>query len=117
MQNVKKPKTISRELSAKQIEAAIAAASEGRRKSKDLSDAIVTLGGGVSATIEQIRRVRGKNKSPTKEQVAIRIDPAILEAFRADGAGWQTRMNAALKEWLELNRAKRPPSSHTPLVK
>ena len=40
------------------------------------------------------------NKNPTKEQVAIRFDPEVLAAFRAEGPGWQTRMNTALKEWL-----------------
>lgn len=36
-----------------------------------------------------------------KEQVAIRLDPDILSAFRATGKGWQTRMNDALREWLK----------------
>lgn len=110
MQNANKPKTISRAFSAKQIEAAIASAPLGRRKPRDLSKAIVTRGGGVAATIAEIKRVRGKNKNPTKEQVAIRFDPAVLEAFRADGAGWQTRMNSALKEWLALKKVKSTPS-------
>ncbi len=110
MQNAKKPKTILPTFSAKQIEAAIAAAPASRRKSKDMSGAIITRGGGVAATIAVIRRVRGKNKNPTKEQVAIRFDPAVLEAFRAEGAGWQTRINAALKEWLAQKQAKRLPS-------
>lgn len=38
--------------------------------------------------------------STTKEQIAIRFDREVLAAFRSTGAGWQTRMNAALKEWL-----------------
>ncbi len=41
--------------------------------------------------------------SGTKEQVAIRLDRDILEAFRASGAGWQTRINAALRDWLETH--------------
>jgi uncharacterized protein (DUF4415 family) len=45
--------------------------------------------------------------SPTKEQVAIRFDQDVLLAFRASGPGWQTRMNAALKEWLADHPAKR----------
>ncbi|MCX7239552.1 MAG: BrnA antitoxin family protein [Burkholderiales bacterium] len=36
----------------------------------------------------------------TKEQVAIRFDHDVLSAFRAEGPGWQTRMNNALREWL-----------------
>jgi len=31
----------------------------------------------------------------------IRLDPDVLEAFRATGKGWQTRMNNALKDWLK----------------
>ncbi|MGY0613177.1 MULTISPECIES: BrnA antitoxin family protein [unclassified Luteimonas] len=30
----------------------------------------------------------------------IRFDKDVLEAFKADGPGWQSRMNAALREWL-----------------
>lgn len=66
----------------------------------DWSDAILTPGGGVEATLKALKRVRGKNKRPTKEQIAIRLDPDILEAFRAGGSGWQSRVNAALREWL-----------------
>lgn len=37
-----------------------------------------------------------------KVATTIRIDADIIEAFKATGAGWQTRMNAALKEWLAM---------------
>ncbi|SCC95259.1 conserved hypothetical protein [Thiomonas sp. X19] len=54
------------------------------------------------AGIEAYRRSRGRPVgSGTKEQVAIRFDRDVLEAFRTSGPGWQTRMNAALKEWLK----------------
>jgi uncharacterized protein (DUF4415 family) len=39
--------------------------------------------------------------SATKEQVAIRFDREILENFRKEGPGWQTRMNDALRDWLK----------------
>lgn len=42
--------------------------------------------------------------SAKKEQVAIRFDHEVLAAFRADGPGWQTRMNDALKDWLRQHR-------------
>ena len=53
-----------------------------------------------------LRRLRsfvahGKNKKPTKEQVAIRFDPEVLAAFRASGPGWQTRMNDVLRAYKE----------------
>ena len=33
-----------------------------------------------------------------KEQVSLRIDKDVLEHFQADGAGWQERINAALRK-------------------
>jgi uncharacterized protein (DUF4415 family) len=54
------------------------------------------------ATIAKQRAGRPAG-SGTKEQVAIRIDKDVLAAFRAAGPGWQTRMNAALKEWLKTH--------------
>jgi uncharacterized protein (DUF4415 family) len=30
----------------------------------------------------------------------IRLDADVLDAFKAGGKGWQTRINAALKQWL-----------------
>jgi len=45
---------------------------------------------------------RGRPKAAeTKEAVNIRFSPDILAAFRATGRGWQTRINDALREWLE----------------
>lgn len=41
--------------------------------------------------------------SGTKESTTIRFDKDVLEAFKAGGPGWQSRMNAALREWLETH--------------
>ncbi len=41
--------------------------------------------------------------SGNKEQVAIRFDKDVLSSFRAAGPGWQTRMNDALREWLNTH--------------
>lgn len=32
-----------------------------------------------------------------KERIAIRLDPAVIEKFRATGKGWQARINEALR--------------------
>jgi len=45
-----------------------------------------------------IKRARGKQKAPTKQLTAIRLDAETLAAFRATGRGWQSRMSAILKE-------------------
>ena len=55
---------------------------------------------GVAAYRKQRGRPAG---SGSKEQVAIRIDNDVLAAFRAAGPGWQTRMNAALRDWLKTH--------------
>jgi len=49
-------------------------------------------------------KLRGRPKLPmTKERITIRLSPDVLESFRASGAGWQTRVDAALKDWLKTN--------------
>lgn len=49
-------------------------------------------------------RVRGPQKAPLKQATTVRFDPEVLEAFKATGRGWQTRMNEALKDWLRTHR-------------
>lgn len=41
---------------------------------------------------------RGPQKTPTKQQVTLRLDRDVVERFRATGAGWQGRINEALKK-------------------
>ena len=43
-------------------------------------------------------RRRGPQAKPTKTPVTLRLDPDVLEKFRALGPGWQTRMNEALRQ-------------------
>ena len=43
---------------------------------------------------------RGRPSGSDKTQIALRIDNNVLFAFKATGKGWQTRMNDALKDWL-----------------
>ncbi|WP_429500746.1 BrnA antitoxin family protein (plasmid) [Robbsia andropogonis] len=52
-----------------------------------------------------VRRARGPQKAPTKQLVSMRIDGDIIEAFKSSGDGWQTRMNGALREWLQTHKA------------
>lgn len=49
--------------------------------------------------------VRGAQKTPTKERVSIRLSPDVVAAFRATGEGWQTRIDEALKAYLQAHRA------------
>jgi uncharacterized protein (DUF4415 family) len=47
------------------------------------------------------RRRRGRPAGSSKTQIALRVDDDVLEAFKASGPGWQTRMNEALRDWLK----------------
>ena len=49
------------------------------------------------------RRAGRPAGSGNKEQVAIRLDRDVLSSFRGGGPGWQTRMNDALREWLNTH--------------
>lgn len=37
-----------------------------------------------------------------KKQVTLRLDPDVLEKFRATGKGWQSRINAELRKALGI---------------
>ena len=48
---------------------------------------------------------RGRPYSATtKKQIAIRLDQEVIEAFQKEGPGWQTRINNALKDWLQRRK-------------
>ena len=45
-----------------------------------------------------VRRGGRPTKPDAKVSVALRLDRDIVERFKASGAGWRTRINAALRE-------------------
>ncbi|HLW90309.1 MAG TPA: BrnA antitoxin family protein [Roseiarcus sp.] len=65
----------------------------------------------VKFDVAPVKRGRPRAASP-KVMTTIRLDADIVSAFRKQGDGWQSRINAALKEWLSNrdrggSRAKR----------
>ena len=44
------------------------------------------------------RRGRGPQKRPTKVAVSLRLTREVVERFKADGPGWQSRIDEALKK-------------------
>lgn len=44
-----------------------------------------------------IRRGRGPNKAPTKKLVSLRLSGQVIEAYKAGGPGWQSRIDADLR--------------------
>ncbi len=51
-----------------------------------------------------IRRGRPKVQAP-KQQVTVRLDRDVLDALRASGPGWQTKLNRTLRAALHLKKA------------
>jgi uncharacterized protein (DUF4415 family) len=48
----------------------------------------------------EILRPRGRPKLENpKLPIKLRIDPDVVDAYKAQGEGWQTRMNAALRDY------------------
>jgi uncharacterized protein (DUF4415 family) len=44
------------------------------------------------------RGKRGPQKTPTKKLVSLRLSAEVIEHFKAEGPGWQTRIDGALRE-------------------
>jgi len=54
-----------------------------------------------AAWIEVQMRPRGRPmKTEPKEKVTLRLDADVVRFFRTGGAGWQTRLNDALRQAL-----------------
>lgn len=51
------------------------------------------------------RRVGRPLGSGTKTQITLRVDTDVVEALKATGAGWQTRINEILKNWVHSHAA------------
>lgn len=52
------------------------------------------------ALAEKMRKSIGGRPKAEKPKVAVslRLDPEVIEAFKAEGPGWQSRMNQALRK-------------------
>ena len=50
-----------------------------------------------------VRRGRPKAET-TKQSLTVRYDQDVIQAFKATGKGWQSRMNDALRDWLKVHR-------------
>ena len=49
--------------------------------------------------MESIRRSRGRPAvANPRRQISIRLDPEVIEKFKATGKGWQSRINEVLRQ-------------------
>lgn len=55
----------------------------------------------------QLKPIKPGRPKSAQHKIAthIRLDAEVLNAFKATGKGWQTRINEALKEWLKDHAA------------
>lgn len=53
-------------------------------------------------------RRRGAQKTPTKVVLNVRLPQEVIDYFKLEGRGWQTKMGIALKDWIKTH----PRSSH-----
>ena len=50
-------------------------------------------------------KLMGRPKTAvTQERITIGLSPDVLQSFRESGEGWQTRMDAALRDWLKTHQ-------------
>ena len=54
-----------------------------------------------------LKRGRGPQAAPTKVLTSIRLDADVLEFFKLQGDGYQSRINAALRKEVNRNRTNR----------
>jgi uncharacterized protein (DUF4415 family) len=52
---------------------------------------------------------RGLKPAPRKAQVTLRVDDDVLHWFKSQGRGYQTKINALLRAYMEANQ-RRPPA-------
>ncbi|MEQ8742123.1 BrnA antitoxin family protein [Parasphingorhabdus sp.] len=83
---------------ATKMEKELAALDAMRDEDIDLSD--------VPEVTDWSAAERGKFYRPVKEQVTLRLDADVLHWFKQSGSGYQTRINAALRRFVEEDERK-----------
>ena len=62
----------------------------------------------VNAIKKTAPRRRGAQKTPTKVALNLRLPREVVDYFKFEGRGWQTKIGVALKAWIKSH----PHSSH-----
>lgn len=69
----------------------------------------ISIGGKVVRKAQGTLTKRGRPPvgEAAKQQVTLRLAPKVVEHFKASGAGWQTRLNAVLEQYVTQRRTKK----------
>lgn len=79
------------------------ATAEWFAKARPASEMLVDLLGNDAAQ-QMLKPKRGRPVlAHPKDHVNIRLDADVVGAFKGSGAGWQTCINTALREWLKTH--------------
>ena len=72
---------------------------EQRRRIESIRDEDIDYSDIPPLTEEQLKRfVRGRFYRPTKQAISVRIDSDIISWLKSQGKGYQTRINAILRD-------------------
>jgi uncharacterized protein (DUF4415 family) len=64
--------------------------------------------------VAAMKRARGRPKlDRPKEHVTLRLDHKVVDVFKAEGPGWQARINAALVRLVSRRRRAKKPAART----
>ncbi len=55
----------------------------------------------VAGIKKPVPKRRGPQKAPTKIALQLRLPPEVVDYFKAEGPGWQTKISIALKDWIK----------------
>lgn len=74
-------------------------------ESPPLSDDMLSRMKPVDQTHPEIPpRVRGPQKAPLKIHVSIRLSPDVVDYFKSQGRGWQTKINKILRDYMKRHK-------------
>ncbi|MFC4274575.1 BrnA antitoxin family protein [Achromobacter aloeverae] len=72
---------------------------------QSIDEALTGQYGRVHTPAQIVARRRGRPVSvEPKVATTIRFDAEVIQAFKATGRGWQTRINDVLKDWLRTHQ-------------
>jgi uncharacterized protein (DUF4415 family) len=66
------------------------------------ADAAAEAAVGVAEIVKGIAR-KGLPRHGRKSAISLRVDPEVLDWFKTQGPGYQTRMNAVLRAYMEAS--------------
>lgn len=68
--------------------------------------AVIVREGGSKAVHEALeaKRAEDQKRTPTKQPIAIRLSPEVVEYFKSTGKGWQTRIDDVLLNYVKTHR-------------